>query len=281
LDQGRLKRACSFLFQKSIACLPVINMVRTGDEIEAAFPVQLPLPGSSRCCDTDGSSPLWASVSHGIYLSIEAAGIHRSLGVSTSFVLSMTLDHWTPAQLRMMELGGNERWTAFLLEHGIPKDMPIREKYSTRAAAWYRSCLRAEAEGLAPPAPLPPGTGHLSVHAKPSPTLAVLDRVYASVQSASVAKQDDMMKALEAHARAEALRRKTSSSSVPESLCRMFQLIINELLLISDGDETALRLKEMSTGSMEGFCGEKSLAGETSALLSCQADTPRSEVAVC
>lgn len=258
-------------------------MAQTGDEIEASFPVQLLLPGSSRCFDTDAASPLWASVSHGIYLSIEAAGIHRSLGVSTSFVLSATLDHWTPVQLRMMELGGNQRWEDFLLEHGIPKDMPIREKYSTRAAAWYRTCLRAEAEGRAPPAPLPAGTGHLSVHGKSTPTLAVLDRVYASAQKANVVPQEDMMKALEAHARgAEALRKKTSSSSVPESMCRMFQLIINELLLISDGDDTALRLKQMSTGSMEGFCGEKSLVGETSSLLSCQDDPPCSEmVAVC
>jgi len=236
-------------------------MVRNqpGHEIVAAFPMQLPLPGASRCCDTGASSPLWASVSHGIYLSIEAAGIHRSLSVSTSFVLSVTLDHWTPTQLRMMELGGNQRWTDFLIEQGIPKDMPIREKYSTRAAAWYRASLRAEAEGLEPPTPLPPGTGHLPMHGKPNPALAVLDRVYSSVQCANALKQDTMMQALVLHARAEALQRKPqSTSSVPEWMCRQFQQLINELLLISEGDDAACRLKEMSTGSMEGFGGEKS-----------------------
>lgn len=243
-------------------------MVRTVQEAEATFLVHLPLPGSSRCCDTESSSPLWASVSHGIYLSIEAAGIHRSLGVSTSFVLSVTLDHWTPSQLRMMELGGNQRWNDFLLEQGIPEDMPIREKYSTRGAAWYRACLRAEADGLDPPAPLPPGTGHLSMHDKPNPALTVLDRVYASVQSGNSVKQDDMMKALELHARAEeALRKKASSpNSLSDWMCRQLQLFARELFLISAGDDAAVKLKGLSTGSMKGFGGEKST------LLSFQAD---------
>lgn len=261
--------------------------------MEANFPLQLPLPGSSRCCDTGTSSPLWASVSHGIYLSIEAAGIHRSLGVRSSFVLSVTLDHWTPTQLRMMELGGNQRWTDFLCEQGIKEDMPIREKYSTRAAAWYRTCLRAEAEGLEPPAPLPPGTGHLPADGRPNPALAVLDRVYASVPCTNSMKQDAMMKALELHARAEeASRRKPQSrANVLEWMCREFQQIFNELLLISEGDEVPLRLQEMSTGSMEGFGGEKStlltfqpdmadsegFGGEKSTLLTFQPDMADSE----
>jgi len=241
--------------------------------MEAHFPLQLPLPGSSRCCDTGTSSPLWASVSHGIYLSIEAAGVHRSLGVRSSFVLSVTLDHWTPTQLRMMELGGNQRWTDFLCEQGIREDMPIREKYSTCAAAWYRTCLRAEAEGLEPPAPLPPGTGHLLAHDRSDPALAVLDRVYASVHCGNSMKQDAMMKALELHARAEASQRKPQSkANVLEWMCREFQQIVNELLLISEGDAVQVRLKEMSTGNMEGFGGEKS------ALLALEPDTAVSDV---
>jgi len=188
-------------------------------------------------------------------------------------VLSVTLDHWTPTQLRMMELGGNQRWTDFLHEQGIKEDMPIREKYSTRAAAWYRTCLRAEAEGLEPPAPLPPGTGHLLAEGRPNPALAVLDRVYASVPCGNSVKRDAMTKALELHARAEASRRKPQSqANALEWMCREFQQILHELLLFSDGDETPLRLKEMSSGSMEGFGGERS------SLLAFQPDTAVSEV---
>lgn len=221
------------------------------------FPMQLE-PENSRCCDTGAAAPLWASVSHGICLSIEAAGIHRSLGVRTSFVLSLTLDHWTPTQLRMMELGGNQRWRNFLAEQGIPEDLPIREKYSTRAAAWYRANLRAEAEGSEPPEPLPEGTGHLPSQPAPDATLAVLDQVFASVQCGSALKRDPIMAAVALHARAEALqkKRRPSSNSVPEWICHQLQTLLDDVRLVSDGDKAALKLKEMSTGKMNGFGGD-------------------------
>lgn len=125
------------------------------------FRTQQADPANATCCDCAGASAQWASVSHGVYLSIGAAGVHRSLGVRTSFVLSTTMDSWKPVHLRMMELGGNGRFQEFLREHGIAEDMPIRKKYNTRAAEWYRENLRALAEGLPPPPALEPGTGHL------------------------------------------------------------------------------------------------------------------------
>jgi len=144
-------------------------------------------PANAFCCDSGAADSAWASVSHGIYLSIGAAGVHRSLGVRVSFVRSTFMDVWPQTHLRMMELGGNRRFREFLEEHGVDEDMPIREKYRTRAAEWYRQNLRALAEGMAPPTPLAPGTGHLAVG---SPTLpgvapsnhegqAMLDRVFA------------------------------------------------------------------------------------------------------
>jgi hypothetical protein len=159
----------------------------------------------------------------------------------------------------MMELGGNQRWIDFLAEHGIPEDLPIREKYSTRAAAWYRARLRAEAEGLEPPEPLPPGTGHLPMQDVPNRTVAVLDKVYSSTQCETALKRDHIMAAIALHARAEALQRKKqpTANSVPEWVCQQLQLLIDELLQLSDGDKAALKLKGMSTGKMEGFSAEK------------------------
>lgn len=115
------------------------------------------------CCDGGSSEASWASVSHGIYLSIGAAGVHRSLGVKVSFVRSTTMDTWSPLHLRMMELGGNRRFCNFLKVHGVPEDLCIVEKYRTRAAQWYRENLRAEAESTPPPQSLPAGTGHLPI----------------------------------------------------------------------------------------------------------------------
>lgn len=133
------------------------------------------------CCDCGTRDPEWASVSHGIYLSIEASGVHRSLGVRMSYVQSTCMDSWKPLHLRMMELGGNQRFVTCMREHGVPEDMTIRQKYSTRAAEWYRANLRAMAEDITPPPALPPGIGHLPAEGATSstPEQLILDQVFA------------------------------------------------------------------------------------------------------
>jgi len=145
----------------------------------AFFCEQMEDPDNSVCCDSGAGEATWASISHGIYLSIGAAGVHRSLGVNTSFVQSTIMDSWKPQHLKMMELGGNRRFNEFMAEQGIPFDMPIREKYRTRGAKWYRENLLALAEGLEPLEPLPKGTGHLPVDIRCSSAQCHLDRVFA------------------------------------------------------------------------------------------------------
>jgi len=137
------------------------------------------------CCDSGRVQPFWASVSYGIYISIEAAGIHRSLGVKVSRVQSITMDSWKPIHLMMMQLGGNRKFNDFLKEHGIPEDMPIREKYNTRAAEWYRENLSALAQGLQPLAQLLPGTGRLPVDRYPTPEQKKLDEVFSICHDSS------------------------------------------------------------------------------------------------
>jgi ADP-ribosylation factor GTPase-activating protein 1 len=153
------------------------------EKASSFFHAQSKDAANSVCCDcgTDGAS--WASISHGIYLSIGAAGVHRSLGVKVSFVQSTTMDSWQPLHLKMMELGGNRRFNEYLRAQGVPEDMPIRLKYSTRAAQWYREDLRAEAEGSERPEPLPAGTGHLPFQS--SSNQRILDKVYAKTPCSS------------------------------------------------------------------------------------------------
>jgi len=145
----------------------------------AFFSKQMEDPENHACCDSGAGEATWASISHGIYLGIGAAGVHRSLGVKTSFVQSTIMDSWKPKHLKMMELGGNRRFNEFMTEHCIPVDMPIREKYRTQAAKWYRENLLALAEGLGPLEPLPKGTGHLPVDIPCSSAQCHLDRVFA------------------------------------------------------------------------------------------------------
>lgn len=126
---------------------------------------------NQRCMDTNTANPQWASVSHGCYISLEASGVHRGLGVHISFVRSTTMDSWKPAQRRLMEVGGNRRLREFFRSQGIRDNLPIQQKYNTRAAQWYRRYLRSLAEGTPPPPPLPEGTGHLPASDRPnSPT---------------------------------------------------------------------------------------------------------------
>lgn len=237
------------------------------------------------CCDFGSDRQAdWASVSHGIYISIEASGIHRSLGVKTSFVLSTKMDSWKPVYLRMMELGGNKRFKDFMGQHGVPDDWPIRKKYSTRAAAWYRENLKAEAEGSDLPAPLEVGTGHLAAEgmAEESTTQAsLLDRVFASIPSSSSTTAAggvclDARKST--HNRAKSARPRLSDSAtltskVPVSdAAAVFGVNMSEKLKAAiqvssgsiaclvpwklEGGCVARRLRAQSSGNMDGFGSE-------------------------
>eukprot|EP00750_Incisomonas_marina_P008395 INCI15459.2.p1 GENE.INCI15459.2~~INCI15459.2.p1 ORF type:complete len:297 (-),score=34.58 INCI15459.2:538-1428(-) len=79
------------------------------------------IAGNTRCCDCGRSDPKpsWASVSHGVVLCIECSGVHRSLGVVTSFVKSLTMDSWTNAQLDNMMYGGNKKIKDFFQARGV------------------------------------------------------------------------------------------------------------------------------------------------------------------
>lgn len=165
------------------------------------------------CCDSGEANPQWASISHGVYLSIGASGVHRSLGVKVSYVQSTTLDSWKPLHLRMMQLGGNRRFNEFLRQHNVPESMPIREKYSTRAARWYREALRAEAEGTPLPEPLPEGTGHLPDKENLSATDQLLNQVFAQVPKEGAMTRGGVQAVSRENMRGGAKRPRQSGSS--------------------------------------------------------------------
>ncbi|CAD7948207.1 unnamed protein product [Amoebophrya sp. A120] len=53
-------------------------------------------------CTRMDSSVSWASLTHGVFLCLNCAGVHRSLGVHTSFVRSITMDKWSWQDLARM-----------------------------------------------------------------------------------------------------------------------------------------------------------------------------------
>lgn len=72
---------------------------------------------------------------------------NSSLGVHISFVRSIAMDSWTPQQLSIMKLGGNQNCQAYLSSKGILPSTPIKAKYESDAAQLYKEILKARSEG--------------------------------------------------------------------------------------------------------------------------------------
>ncbi|EQC38692.1 hypothetical protein SDRG_04387 [Saprolegnia diclina VS20] len=105
------------------------------------FQAQRAVAANKICFDCDRRSPMWATVSFGIFMCLDCSGYHRRLGVHVSFVRSTDMDEWTEDQLLTMQLGGNNEARKFFKQHGVTDMMNIDEKYKTKAATLYKAQL--------------------------------------------------------------------------------------------------------------------------------------------
>ncbi|KAF2085255.1 ArfGap-domain-containing protein [Saccharata proteae CBS 121410] len=110
--------------------------------------------GNSSCVDCNAPSPQWASPKFGIFMCLNCSGVHRGLGVHISFVRSITMDAFKPAELDRMKNGGNKPWQDFFDAHASNQlegrtfdDSTINERYDCEAGEEWKERLTAKVEG--------------------------------------------------------------------------------------------------------------------------------------
>lgn len=110
--------------------------------------------GNDACCDCGSPSPQWASPKFGIFLCLNCAGLHRGLGVHISFVRSVTMDAFKPAEIERMRFGGNSGWKKFWADNaeGEEREMPweaeaVPRRYPGYLGEQYKENLTCRVEG--------------------------------------------------------------------------------------------------------------------------------------
>lgn len=147
-------------------------------------------PANKICADCSARSPTWGVVTHGCFVCTECAGVHRSLGTHVSFVLSCTLDKWSPEQTAAMYRGNEEVNSnlEFYVDGKVEKpvqgsDRAVRQDYIT---AKYRDKAFTQAH-----APL--STSGLPTRRPPRPARAAAASV-SGPRSQAMVLYDGMLK---------------------------------------------------------------------------------------
>lgn len=74
---------------------------------------------NSTCIDCGTINPTWVSIKYGVFFCLKCAGIHRSLGVSLDFVMSVSLNSWDKKSYLPVEYGGNQSFKEYLQEKNL------------------------------------------------------------------------------------------------------------------------------------------------------------------
>ena len=102
---------------------------------------------NKKCFDCQNEPVRWTSLNNGIFLCNECSEEHKSFGLGTNIVKSISLEQWNKSQLNIMKIGGNKRLKVFLENNDVPKNIDKKALYHSKLMVYYRKKLKAEAEG--------------------------------------------------------------------------------------------------------------------------------------
>jgi hypothetical protein len=141
------------VLQRVAAELESLRNVPTHDGV--AFPrncgtLLRSMNGNSSCVDCGNRNPDWASVTYGVLLCVRCSGRHRSYGVATSRVRSISMDAWSHSQVLALLEGGNEQMQHFFQRHQMGNDSSAsNHRYQTKAARFYKIHLEKHVDKVA------------------------------------------------------------------------------------------------------------------------------------
>jgi len=99
------------------------------------------------CNDCGKSNPHWCSITNAVFLCPSCARTHKKFNKNISTIKSLEVDDWSKEEIKILKLGGNERFTNLIKSYNIPLTKDNKEyKYYTKAAQYYRDSLIAEAK---------------------------------------------------------------------------------------------------------------------------------------
>ncbi|KAI5130665.1 ADP-ribosylation factor GTPase-activating protein 1 [Nematocida parisii] len=106
---------------------------------------------NKKCVDCNMTRPQWASITYGVFLCLNCAGVHRSYGVKVSMVKSLSMDMWNDSEKKTMELGGNKRFLEYVEESQL-ESLSKEELYTSKKMAKYAAELKKSVRKIFPEA---------------------------------------------------------------------------------------------------------------------------------
>lgn len=115
------------------------------DLADAELDMILKLVGNDVCNDCEKKGPRWCSINNAVLLCASCARKHQKFNDNISRVKSLEGDLWSKKEIKLLFIGGNERFNKLISSYNIALSQGNTEyKYHTKIAQFYRGILIEE-----------------------------------------------------------------------------------------------------------------------------------------